>query len=231
MTKRNITPDPNHVDTFAVTDLNRVRRIADRGHYDKTSVYEIIDQCPVAHVGFIEGGRPIVMPMACARDGDSMLIHGARKGRITETAAGQRVCLTMTLVDGLIYARSIFHSSMNYRSAIVFGTATVISDGDERWDALRALSEQLMPGRWDEVRAPLDKELKGTQILRVRIDSASAKVRDSGVLDDKNDYTEEQWATTWAGIVPLVTGRGQPIKNHEVPDGVPTPLSVRIACR
>jgi nitroimidazol reductase NimA-like FMN-containing flavoprotein (pyridoxamine 5'-phosphate oxidase superfamily) len=222
---------PAEPDTFAVTDRNRVRRISERGQYDKAQVYAIIDQCLVAHVGIVEGERPIVMPMACARDGDSMLIHGARKGRITESSAGQQVCLTMTLVDGLIYARSIFHSSMNYRSAMVFGTATAITDPAEQLAALRVLSEHLMPGRWDEVREPLDKELKATQVMRVRIESASAKVRDVGVLDEPSDYTPEQWASTWAGVVPIASGVGQPMRDPATTKGVSVPRSVILAAR
>lgn len=215
------------VDHFPKNSLTNLRRIASRGHYDKATVYKIIDQCLVAHVGFFDQGRPIVMPMACARDGDSMLIHGARKGRITEASAEEKVCITMTLVDALIYARSIFHSSMNYRSAIVFGTAQVITDADEHLAALRTLSERLMPGRWNEVRAPLPKELKATQVLRVPMDSASAKIRDMGVLDDQDDYTPQEWSSTWAGIVPIATGRGQPLRDSSVADSVPTPLSIR----
>ena len=209
-----------------LTDLNRVRRFSDRARYEKSDIYEIIDQCLVAHVGFIDEGRPIVIPMACARDGDSLLIHGARKGRITDVMEGRQVCLTLTLVDALVYARSMFHSSMNYRSAMVFGLAHAIEDSIEVMQALNVLSEHMMPGRWNEVRSPLPKEVKATQIMRVSIERASAKVRDAGVLDDMDDYTPEQWSSTWAGVVPMAAGFDQPLVDPATPKSLATPVSV-----
>lgn len=212
--------------SYAVTEQNRVRRVPHRGHYDRATIHRLLDAAQVASVGFVDDGKPVVIPMMVARDGDDVLIHGARKGRITESLTGAPVCITVTFVDGLVYARSIFHSSMNYRSAVLHGTARAIDDPDEKLAALRIFSEHLMPGRWDEVRAPLAKELKATQVMRVAVASAAAKIRAAGVLDDEADYSADDWANTWAGIVPIVSGFGQPLTDAAVPDTVATPASV-----
>jgi uncharacterized protein len=211
---------------FKVNDINRVRRIAPRGHYDKATVFDIVDRALIAHVGFVEDGRPVVIPMTCARMGEELLIHGARKSRIQEAVAEMPVCITVTHLDALIYARSIFHSSMNYRSAVIHGIARPITDENEKLKALEAMSAHLMPGRWNEVRAPLEKELKATEVQRVEILFASAKIRDIGVLDDKEDYTDEQWDTTWAGILPLAVARGRPLTEVSVASGIMPPASI-----
>lgn len=211
---------------FAVDAVNQVRRIAERGKYDKATVFDIVDRALIAHVAFVEDGRPVVIPMTCARWGDELLIHGARKSRIQQAVADMPVCITVTLLDALIYARSIFHSSMNYRSVVVHGIARVIEDEAEKLRALEAMSEHLMPGRWQEVRPPLPKELKATEVQRVEILFASAKIRDVGVLDDKADYTPEQWESTWAGVVPLAMGRGRPLTDSSVVSAVKPSLSV-----
>lgn len=214
-------------DQFDVSEVNRVRRIADRGHYDKDTVFGIVDKALIAHVGFVEDGRPVVIPMTCARLGESLLIHGARKSRIMDLVEGFPVCVTVTHVDAFVYARSVFHSSMNYRSAVIHGTALPVNDPQEKLAALHAMSEHLMPGRWAEVRAPLDKELKATQVMRIHINFASAKVRDIGVLDDPDDYTPLQWSETWAGLLPLGVAVGQPAPDDGVDKSVAVPASVR----
>jgi uncharacterized protein len=217
------TVTPTH---FATGAVNQVRRIAERGHYDKATVFDIVDRALIAHVGFIEDGRPVVIPMTCARWGDELLIHGARKSRIQQAVADMPVCITVTHLDALIYARSIFHSSMNYRSAVIHGMARVIEDEAEKLKALQAMSDHLMPGRWQQVRPPLPKELKATEVQRVEILFASAKIRDVGVLDDRADYRPEQWDSTWAGIVPLAIGRGRPLTDSSVVSGLKPPPSV-----
>ena len=222
----NMTLENTSENEFKIHDVNRVRRIAERGKYDKPTVFDIVDRALIAHVGFVEEGRPVVIPMTCARWGEELLIHGARKSRIQQAIADMPVCITVTLLDGLIYARSIFHSSMNYRSVVVHGIARVIEDEAEKLRALEAMSEHLMPGRWQEVRPPLPKELKATEVQRVEILFASAKIRDVGVLDDKADYTPEQWDKTWAGVVPLAMGRGRPQTDSSVVSGVKPPRSV-----
>jgi uncharacterized protein len=211
---------------FEADDINRVRRIAERGHYDKATVFDIVDSALIAHVGFVEDGRPVVIPMTCARWGDELLIHGARKSRIQQAVADMPVCITITHLDALIYARSIFHSSMNYRSGVIHGIARVIEDEAEKLKALEAMTAHLMPGRWHEVRPPLPKELKATEVQRVEILFASAKIRDVGVLDDKEDYTPEQWDSTWAGILPLAMGHGRPLTDSSVISGIKPPSSV-----
>ena len=220
----NVNAEATSPTPFDVADINRVRRIAERGHYDKATVFDIVDRALIAHVGFVDDGCPVVIPMTCARRGDELLIHGARKSRIQEAVAEMPVCITITHLDALIYARSIFHSSMNYRSAVIHGIARPIEDEVEKLKALEAMSAHLMPGRWQEVRPPLPKELKATQVQRVEILFASAKIRDVGVLDDKEDYTPEQWGKTWAGIVPLAMARGRPLTDSSVVSGVkPSP--------
>ena len=222
----NVNAEATSPTPFDVADINRVRRIAERGHYDKATVFDIVDRALIAHVGFVEDGRPVVIPMTCARWGDELLIHGARKSRIQQAVADMPVCITVTHLDALIYARSIFHSSMNYRSAVIHGIARVIEDEAEKLKALQAMSAHLMPGRWQEVRPPLPKELKATEVQRVEILFASAKIRDVGVLDDKEDYTPEQWDKTWAGVVPLAMGRGRPLTDARVDSGLKPPPSV-----
>lgn len=222
----NINPATASQTHFEVDKINRVRRIAERGHYDKATVFDIVDRALIAHVGFVEEGRPVVIPMTCARWGDELLIHGARKSRIQQAMAEMPVCITITHLDALVYARSIFHSSMNYRSAVIHGIARPIQDEAEKLKALEAMSAHLMPGRWHEVRPPLPKELKATEVQRVEILFASAKVRDVGVLDDKEDYTPEQWDSTWAGILPLAMGSGRPLTDPSVISGIKPPPSV-----
>ena len=222
----NMTLENTSENEFKIHDVNRVRRIAERGKYDKPTVFDIVDRALIAHVGFVEEGRPVVIPMTCARWGDELLIHGARKSRLQQAVADMPVCITVTLLDALIYARSIFHSSMNYRSVVIHGIARVIEDEAEKLKALEAMSEHLMPGRWQEVRPPLPKELKATEVQRVEILFASAKIRDVGVLDDKADYTPEQWESTWAGVVSLAMGRGRPLTDTSVVSAVNLPPSV-----
>jgi nitroimidazol reductase NimA-like FMN-containing flavoprotein (pyridoxamine 5'-phosphate oxidase superfamily) len=212
---------------YPVTPLNRVRRLPHRGHYDQPAIFDIVDRCLIAHVGFVADGRPMVIPMTCARQGDTLLLHGARKSRFMDAVDGAPVCITLTQLDAVIYARSIFHSSMNYRSAVVHGIARPIEDAAEKLAALEAMSEHLMPGRWAEVRPPLAKELKATEVMRVEIVSASAKIRDVGVLDDEGDYTPEQWAGTWAGVLPLRARFGEPVPDPSLAAGVDVAESVR----
>ncbi len=222
----NIPTNNPQISEFEALDINRVRRISSRGRYDKATIYNIIDKALIAHVGFIEDDRPVVIPMTCARMGDELLIHGARKSRIQDAIAQRPICITITHTDALIYARSIFHSSMNYRSVVIHGMAMPIHDEAAKLIALKAMSEHLMPGRWAEVRPPLDKELKATEIQRVKILSASAKIRDVNVLDDENDYSPEQWQQTWAGIVPICIAIGRPLTDASVAESITAPHSI-----
>ena len=208
--------------SFDVTDQNRVKQIRDRGHYDHETVFDILDRGLVAHVAFVDDGRPVVMPMAYGRKGDRIFIHGAKKSRIAKTMASSYVSIGVTLVDGLVVGRSIFESSMNYRAVVIHGQARTLTDPDERLEALRCVSEHNLPGRWDEVRPPLVRELAQTGVLEVQIETASAKIRNGPPIDDYEDYDHQ----TWVGIVPVVLCVGRPIRDSNVAADVKEPASV-----
>lgn len=210
--------------SFEVTKQNKVRQIRDRGHYDHKTVFDILDRGLVAHVSFIEDTKPVVIPMAYGRSGDRIFIHGARKSRIAKMMESKDVCIGVTLVDGLVIGRSIFESSMNYRAVVIHGRAIALTDPTERLQALRCVSEQNMPGRWDEVRAPYEQELAQTGVLEVKIDTASAKIRNGPPIDDYEVFDER----TWVGIVPVVLSLGRPIRDSKVPADVKEPASIKM---
>ena len=181
--------------TFEKTNRNRVRRVPERGQYDSATVYEIFDAALICHVGIVDAGQPVVIPMLHARDDDKLLLHGATSSRLQRALqAGQPICATVTHVDGLVLARSIYHHSMNYRSAVIFGRGSLISDETEKLAALKRFSEKMMPGRWQEARLPSDNEFKATSIVSVEIESASAKIRTGSPGDDEEDYALPVWA-------------------------------------
>src|SRR6266478_6802302 len=178
--------------TFQPTERTTLKRLPKRGVYDRDLVYQILDEGFVCHVGFAVDGRPFVIPTGYARVGDSLIIHGSQASRMLRTLGqGIDVCVTVTLIDGLVLARSAFHHSMNYRSVVVFGRATVVEGSDAKIAALRALSEHMIPGRWDDVRAPNERELQQTTVLSLPLTEASAKVRCGPPLDDEEDYQME----------------------------------------
>jgi nitroimidazol reductase NimA-like FMN-containing flavoprotein (pyridoxamine 5'-phosphate oxidase superfamily) len=177
----------------------RITREPQRGRYDRETIDAILDEALLCHLGFAVDGQPYVIPTLHARVGDIVYVHGSAASRmLKQLAGGARVCLTVTLFDGLVLARSVFNHSVNYRSVVVFGTATLI-EGDEKREALRALTEQLAPGRWDEARQPTAKELKATWILSLPLDEASAKVR----TGPEEDEPEDERLPVWAGVVPV----------------------------
>ncbi len=185
---------------FAKTAQNRVRRMPDRGAYDKATLYPIVDEALICHVGLLEEEQPIVIPTLHARDGDQILLHGATTSRLLRYAAtGAPLCITVTLVDGLVLARSIFHHSVNYRSAVLFGRGTLIEGDAAKLAALERFTEKLIPGRWHDARQPNTVELKATAVVAVTIESASAKIRTGPPKDDEEDYALD----VWAGVVPL----------------------------
>jgi nitroimidazol reductase NimA-like FMN-containing flavoprotein (pyridoxamine 5'-phosphate oxidase superfamily) len=194
----------------------------ERGQYDAATIFAILDEAVVAHVGFVDDGRPIVIPMLFGRDGDRLFLHGARKGRITSAANDAAVCITVTLVDGIVVARSMFDASMNYRSVVIHGHAREVDEAD-RLHALHCISEHVLPGRWDEVRAPYDKEVKGTSVLEVTIDAASAKIRQGPSNDDPAPGDEQ----VWAGVVPIRMVMDAPIPDETLPPDVQLPDSLR----
>jgi uncharacterized protein len=202
------------------TERTRVRRIPKRGAYDRETINQILDEGFICHVGFTVDGKTFVIPTGYARDGDRLLIHGSAASRmLREMAGGVEVCVTVTLIDGLVLARSAFHHSMNYRSVVVFGRAELIEDETEKNNALRALSEHIVRGRWDEIRLPNEKELKATKVLRLPIEEASAKVRTGNPVDDEADYDLE----VWAGVLPLKIVAGQPENDSRLKDGIAPP--------
>ncbi len=196
--------------TFEKTDRTKLKRLPARGVYDRELVYQILDEGFVCHVGFVVEGRPLVIPTGYARSGDQIYIHGSQASRMLRTLkAGVDVCLTVTLVDGLVLARSAFHHSVNYRSVVVFGQAKLLEDDDEKLTALRAFSDHVIPGRWDEVRLPTPEELKSTTVLALPLEEVSAKVRTGPPIDDEADYD----LAVWAGVIPLSLAAGAPISD------------------
>jgi nitroimidazol reductase NimA-like FMN-containing flavoprotein (pyridoxamine 5'-phosphate oxidase superfamily) len=202
------------------TERTKVRRLPDRGKYDSESVYGILDEAFICHVGFVLDGQPYVIPTGFGRLGDTLYIHGSAASRMLRTvSAGVPVCVTITLVDGIVMARSGFHSSMNYRSVVIFGNAKLVEAREEKLAALAAFSEQVMPGRWKELRETTDAELKGTLVLALPITEASAKVRTGPPKDDEEDYA----LPLWAGVVPLKLTAGTPIPDPRLPPGIQPP--------
>lgn len=186
--------------TSAPSERARVRRVPARADYDRATIDAILDEALVAHLGFAVDGQPYVIPTLHARRADEVYVHGSAASRmVTTLGAGVPVCLTVTLIDGLVLARSAFHHSMNYRSVVVLGRARMVEGPEEREAALEVFTERLVPGRWGEVRPPSRQELKGTRVLALSLDEASAKVRTGGPVDDKEDYASD----AWAGTVPL----------------------------
>ncbi len=190
------------------TPRTRVVREADRAVYDREAAYRILDEGFLCHVGFVADGQPFVIPTSYGRKNDSLYIHGSAASRmLRQLKEGVAVCITVTLLDGLVLARSIFNHSMNYRSVVVLGKATLVEDPQEKIEALHALSEHILPGRWAHSRQPNERELKATSVLRVPIEEFSAKVRQGPPIDDEEDYS----FPTWAGVVPLEMTTGAPI--------------------
>jgi nitroimidazol reductase NimA-like FMN-containing flavoprotein (pyridoxamine 5'-phosphate oxidase superfamily) len=205
------------------TPRTTLRRLPARGHFDRATVNAILDEALVCHVGFVSEGQPFVIPTIHARVGEQVFVHGSAASRMLKTLqGGVPVCLTATLVDGLVLARSAFHHSMNYRSVVVLGDAIAVTEEGEKWDALHAIVEHVAPGRWSEVREPSPKELAGTLVLRLPIEEASAKVRTGPPLDDEEDYALE----CWAGVLPLRLTPGAPVPDPRMPEGRPLPASV-----
>ncbi|HMG30751.1 MAG TPA: pyridoxamine 5'-phosphate oxidase family protein [Jiangellaceae bacterium] len=209
-----------------VTKRTRVHRLRERQVRDRAVLYEILDGGLVAHVALCVEGEPMLLPVAYARDGDRLLLHGSTAaGLLRAVAGGAPIAVAVTHVDGLVFARSIFDSSMNYRSAVVFGTARVV-EGDERVTALRALSDHLMPGRWDEVRPPTARELAATLVLALPLDEVSVKVRTGGPSAE-----EAADPAIWAGVLPLRAHTGEPLPADDLSPDVPLPDSLRAARR
>jgi len=207
------------------TPRTRVVREPQRAVYDRDAVNQILDEALLCHVGFVANSnsdfQPYVVPMSYGRDRDVLYIHGSPASRmLRHLDQGVPVCITVTLVDGLVLARSVFNHSMNYRSVIILGTATQVEDPAEKLAALRALSEHILPNRWDDSRQPNEKELKATSVLRLPINEFSAKVRVGPPVDNAEDYSFE----TWAGVIPLEMNSGAPIRDESCKQELPAYL-------
>jgi uncharacterized protein len=212
-------------ETQMPTARTRVVREAHRGVYDRETVYHILDEGFLCHVGFAVDGQPFVIPTSYGRKDANLFIHGSAASRMLRNLQkeGVSVCVTVTLLDGLVLARSVFNHSMNYRSAVILGKATLVDDPEEKLAALRTLSEHILPGRWDDSRKPNDRELKQTSVLRVPIEEFSAKVRTGPPIDDEEDYP----FPTWAGVIPLEMKSGQPIADDRLEPGRAVPEYIR----
>jgi uncharacterized protein len=197
-------------DTQMPTPRTRVVREAHRGVYDRETVYQILDEGFLCHVGFVGDGQPFVIPTSYGRKDDQLFIHGSAASRmLRQLKDSVPVCVTVTLLDGLVLARSVFNHSMNYRSVVILGKATLVEDPQEKLAALHAISEHILPGRWADARQPNERELKQTSVLRLPIEEFSAKVRTGPPIDDEEDYS----FPTWAGVVPLEMMAGTPMND------------------
>jgi len=194
-----------------------VRRHPERGRYDRETIDAILDEGLVCHLAFVSDDHPVTIPTMYVRDGDRVIVHGSAAARMTRTlATGLPVCLTVTLLDGVVFARTANNHSMNYRSAVLLGTTTAVTDPDEKLAAMRALVERIAPGRWVQVREPSAQEMKATTILELPIEEASAKVRTGPPLDDEEDLS----MPVWAGVVPLAIAPGEPVPDPALRDGI-----------
>ncbi len=210
----------NQSTTLATTQRTKIKRIPKRGNYEQNQIYQILDEGLVCYVGFAIEGQPFVIPTAYGRKEDKLYIHGSPASRMLRSLQnGIEVCLTVTLLDGLVLARSAFHHSMNYRSAVIFGTATVVESMEEKLEALRVFTEHVVAGRWDEVRQPNEQELQGTLVLELPINEASAKMRTGEPLDDEKDYD----LPVWAGVIPLKLSNGSAIADSRLKTDVNLP--------
>ena len=208
---------------FPPTERTTLHRLPKRGVYERETIYAILDEALICHLGFVVADQPYVIPTIHVRLGETLYVHGSPASRMLKTLEqGVAVCATVTLVDGLVLARSAFHHSMNYRSAVIFGTAHVVTNAEDKLRALHALSDHLIKGRWPEVRGPSPEELKGTVVLSLPINEASAKVRTGPPADDDEDYA----LPVWAGVLPLKLTAGEPVADPRLAPATPLPSHI-----
>jgi uncharacterized protein len=206
--------------TFTPTERTTLRRLPKRGEYDHAAVYQILDEAFICHVGFVADERPVVIPTLYARIGGDLYIHGSAASRMLRSVEqGVDVCVTVTLIDGLVLARSAFHHSINYRSVVIFGNAKIVDDPDEKIKVLQAFTDHVVPGRWEDVRLPNESEMRATLVLKLPLIEVSAKVRAGSPIDDEQDYA----LPVWAGVVPLKLTAGAPISDERLPAGIQPP--------
>jgi len=205
---------------FPQTERTTLKRLPKRGVYDRELVYRILDEGFICHVSFVVDGQPFVIPTGYARIADQLYIHGSQVSRMLRTLAqGIDVCIAVTLVDGIVLARSAFHHSINYRSVVIFGCAAMVEEKQAKLAALFAFSEHVIPGRWNDVREPTEQELKTTTVLSLPLLEVSAKVRTGPPIDDEEDYA----LNVWAGVLPLRMIAGEPIGDPRLPETIEPP--------
>ncbi len=213
-----------NTEQLTATPRSQIRRLPQRGQYESEAIYQILDEGLVCHVGFAVDSQPFVIPTAYGRVGDRLYIHGSPASRMLRSLQNSvEVCVTVTLLDGLVLARSAFHHSMNYRSVVIFGTATTVEDADQKLEALKAFTEHVVPGRWTEVRQPNRQELQGTLVLSLPLTEGSAKVRTGPPLDDEEDYS----LPVWAGVVPLQLSASEAIADPRLSPEISIPSYVQ----
>ncbi len=203
--------------SYPLSKTNEVRQLREKASYDRETIHRVLDAGLVAHVGFVQDNAAIIVPMIYGRDGDTILLHGARKARVIRLLEQtEQACLNVTLLDGLVFARSAFNSSMQYRSVTAFGTPRLVEGSEAKIQAMRIISEHTMPGRWDELREPHEREVKMTGVIALQIDTASAKISDSGVDDEDDDYQ----IPIWAGVLPFMSSMGSLVDDERLLPGV-----------
>jgi len=206
------------------TERTILKRLPKRGEYDHEAVYRILDEAFICHVGFVSDNKPVVIPTSYGRIGEDLYIHASAASRMLRSLEeGIDVCVTVTLIDGLVLARSAFHHSINYRSVVIFGNAKVVDDPDEKIKALHAFTDHVVPGRWEEVRPPTESELRATLVLKLPLVEVSAKVRTGPPIDDEADYS----LAVWAGVVPLEVRAAAPVSDDRLPSDIQAPEYAR----
>ena len=205
------------------TERTKLKRLPKRGNFERETIYQILDEAFICHVGFTVDEKPFVIPTSYARIEDNLMIHGSAASRMLKILKDEiEVCVTVTIIDGLVLARSAFHHSMNYRSVVIFGKAKLIDDEQEKYNALKAFTEHIIPNRWDEIRSPNQQELKSTMVLSIPLNEASAKIRAGNPVDDEKDYE----LNVWAGVIPLYLAVGEPIADDRLEDGIEVPKHI-----
>ncbi|MEV4220609.1 pyridoxamine 5'-phosphate oxidase family protein [Nonomuraea sp. NPDC049725] len=207
---------------LSTTPRTRLGREKHRGSDDRADLYEVLDTGLVCHLGVVVDGHPMVIPTGYGRVGDTLYLHGSTGARSLRAGEGSDVCVTVTHLDGIVLARSSFNHSVNYRSAVIYGRARLVTDEDERLLGLRALTEQLAPGQWDYTRQPTRKELAATAVLALSLEEASVKMRRGAPSDEEEDYA----LPVWAGVLPLVTTWGEPVPDPALPEGIDIPVHI-----
>lgn len=207
------------MNSYPINSQNKVKRIANKADYSNETINAIIDEALFCHIGIIHDEKPVVIPTIHARMDDHLIFHGAIASRLINTSDQNDMCVTITLLDGLVIGRSHFHHSMNYRSVVLFGKGELISDLDERMEAFHVLSNHIAPGRWNDARKPNESELKQTAVLKMKIDSASAKISNKYPTDEDEDYALDYWA----GIIPIDQTYGEPKNDPQLKDGIELP--------